>query len=509
MFDQESGRFFAVAIDRTDTLFAAASVSSDPRDGWCIYSTSASIPAGTSTDFTQMGVSDTALWVGLNQSNGQNLTIWLDKVLMTSCAPNADGFAVNGLTHCDGVTNVFSLRPTRMFSGGNQEFLAGTDSNNSVTVWRVSDPLGLQKFDRACISTGFFNPPPNAPQPGGGFPLETGDERLLEVVERDGHLYTAHNGAGASCTDTSNAVCTGPATPLPCCSGPGLGSCPGVCSTLFFKEIDVSRFPTLSLVQDVFFNISDAHLFYPTIDVDSLYQLGIGASFVSVAGNRFAGALYTGRDGAGNFDGNLGLLAEGQSNQQQLFPGTRNRWGDYFGTSIDVCTNRGQWTEVEYAGPSNTWNTRIGNIFTASPPSNDSCARGSQIFFPSTTFGDATLATFSETDPLDNFGGCTGNRKNNSSLWYFFQAPADGTVMLDTFGSNYDTVLSVFQGSFLPMCPSSTAAACNDDVGLFDTRSQVTFPVQSGVYYDVKVSEFGTGTCSSRNLQLNVSFVAR
>ncbi len=274
-YDPLSGRFFFAEFNRDNVVFAAASISSDPNDGWCVYSTTSGIPSGTGIDFTQMGVSDTTETVSLNMNNGQNLVYFFNKANMTSCASNADGVFVTKLTHCDGSTNIFSLRPARMRSFNDTEYLVGTDSNNDVTVWRAFDPVGpSQAFSRACVSTGTYSPPPNAPQPNdpatGAFPLETGDERALSVVERNSHLFVAHNGAGGSCSDTG-----------------------GSCSTLFFKEIDVSSFPTLHLVQDVFFNVTDFHLFYPAIDVDPGNQMGIASSWVSKKSNRYAGAIFT------------------------------------------------------------------------------------------------------------------------------------------------------------------------------------------------------------------------
>src|SRR5260370_14569396 len=152
--------------------------------------------------------------------------------------------------------------------------------------------------------------------------------------------------------------------------------------------MDGSSFPTLSLDQDVVLTNDGYHYFYPAMDVDSGNQIGFGSSFISSVNSRYAGAAYGSRDGIGNFDA-FGLLAEGQSNNQQIFPAGRNRWGHYFWVHDDVCSNLGYWQEIEYAGPGDSshqngqWNTRIGNLFTPSgPPSNDACAGGSTLAFP-------------------------------------------------------------------------------------------------------------------------------
>ena len=475
-FDPGSNRFFFAAFNRTNQLYFAASVSDNPRDGWCTYFTIGAVDSAP--DFTQMGISPTAFLVGLNGAAG-NHTVWYNKSQMVQCVAGSNlvGFQIQGLTHCDNATNVFSLRPARMFGGGNVAFLAGTDSTSDVTIWRINDPVGSPSLNRACVGTGVYFPPPNAPQPGGGFPLETGDERALEVVFRDNHLYIAHNGAGGSCTDTG-----------------------GSCCTLFFKEIDVGLFPTLGLVQDTFFNVGNLHLLYPTIDVDSSHRLAIGSSFVSVAQGFFAGAQFTGRDGAGTFDGNLGVLAFGQTNQQQLFPDSRNRWGDYFGSCVDPCFNKGQWVFAEYAGPNNTWSTRIGDVFGGAPPGNDACSAAVNIPIPTNLTADTTFATFSESDPNQTCSS-GGPGMNNASVWYTFTAPGNGTVNVNTSGSNYDTVLTVDQGS----CSGLTELACNDDSG-GTLQSNVNVPVQCRAGYNVEVTEFLSPNCATQTLDLNASF---
>ena len=492
-YDPLSGRFFFAEFNRDNVVFVAASVSSDPNDGWCTYTTTSGIPSGVGIDFTQMGVSDTTETVSFNMDNGQNLVYFFNKANMTSCSGNADGVFFTGLTHCDGSTNVFSLRPARMHTFNDTEYLVGTDSTNDVTVWQAFDPVGPSRaLNRNCVSTGTYSAPPNAPQPNdpaGGLPLETGDERALQVVERNNHLFVWHNGSAGSCSDTGS----------------------GFCSELFFKEIDVSSFPTLTLDTDTFLTAgNDYHYFYPAIDVDSNNQIGFGATFVSKNNSRYAGAVYGSRDGAGNYSF-YGLLAEGQSNQQNIFPAGRNRWGDYFWGNEDVCPSPlGYWEEIEYAGPGDvnaqngSWNNIIGNLFSSPPPSNDSCAGGPDLAFPTSGLSqDVTFATYSGTDPLDS---ATGTLKNGESVWYFFNSPGAGTVEVDTLGSSYDTVLSVYrEGSF---CGNYSTVASNDDCCGGGLQSQVFFPSTPGAVYDVKISRFSTNfDCTTDGLVLNASFV--
>ena len=493
-YDPLSGRFFfSVSRQSDNTLFFGASRSGDPRDGWCMYSTSSSIPSGTNSDFMEMGVSDTAFFVGFNQFSGQNfkqnLTMWFNKSRMLACQRPLMTNSVNGLTHCDGTTNVFSLRPARMNTAINSEYLVGTDSTNDVTVWRLSDPLGpTPTLTRACVRTGAYSPPPDAPEPNnphGGLPLDTGDERALQAVERNGHLFVAHNGSAGRCADTG-----------------------GPCSALFFKEIDVSRFPALKLDQDAVLTTRDFHYFFPAMDVDGGNQIGFGSTFISSVNKRYAGAAYGSRDGSGNFAA-FGLLAEGQSNTQQVFFAD-NRWGDYFWGNEDVCPILGYWQEIEYAGPGNSsqqmgqWNTRIGNLFAASPPpSNDACAGASVLSFPTTKrTEDVTFATYSELDPLDP---ATGNQKNSNSVWYTFASPGTRTVEIDTIGSSYDTVLSVYREG--EPCGKFTPVASGAAISQLNHQSRVEFGAVAGPIYAVKISHNGNPDCGTDSLVLNSKFV--
>ena len=76
-----------------------------------------------------------------------------------------------------------------------------------------------------------------------------------------------------------------------------------------------------------------------------------------------------------------------------------------------------------------------------------------------------------------------------STVWFQYTPPADGTLVADTFGSSYDTVLAAYHGSGWP---PSVNDGCNDDsVGL---QSQISFPVTAGVTYYFQVGGFSGRT---------------
>ncbi|HVU24983.1 MAG TPA: S8 family serine peptidase [Opitutus sp.] len=70
----------------------------------------------------------------------------------------------------------------------------------------------------------------------------------------------------------------------------------------------------------------------------------------------------------------------------------------------------------------------------------------------------------------------------HSSLWWEWTAPASGSVSIDTTGSDYDTVLSIYTGSSLATLHE---VASNDDSD--GVASRITFDAVSGTTYEIAV----------------------
>jgi hypothetical protein len=73
------------------------------------------------------------------------------------------------------------------------------------------------------------------------------------------------------------------------------------------------------------------------------------------------------------------------------------------------------------------------------------------------------------------------------SIWYQFNAPANGVLSLSTTNSAFDTLLAVYRGDALT---NLTEVAANDDV-LTNEFSRVDAPVQSNVVYSIAVDGYG------------------
>ena len=113
---------------------------------------------------------------------------------------------------------------------------------------------------------------------------------------------------------------------------------------------------------------------------------------------------------------------------------------------------------------------------------NDLCGTATDVPSPFfyTDARDTTVATADPADPVQ----CTGTA-NARTVWYRVVAPADGTLHVQTFGSTYDTVLSIDTGT----CDALQEVGCNDDSA--SLQSEVFSPVTGGVTYYVEVAQFG------------------
>lgn len=115
----------------------------------------------------------------------------------------------------------------------------------------------------------------------------------------------------------------------------------------------------------------------------------------------------------------------------------------------------------------------------------------------SDALGDATI-----------FGGNTGARGGSSagataeagepdhagtsiplnSVWCRWQAPASGTVTMETTGSQFDTTLAIYKGS---TASTLTPVASNDNIAQGTVQSRVTFRAEQGEVYAIAIDGAG------------------
>ena len=132
--------------------------------------------------------------------------------------------------------------------------------------------------------------------------------------------------------------------------------------------------------------------------------------------------------------------------------------------------------------------------YAPNPPLNDMCGAATIVTgYPSQDVAYTAAAT---TEPGEPPSPC-GNQSAARSVWYRFTAPASGELQVETYGSAYDTILSVWSGG----CGALVAEGCNDDAP-GSTQSSLTVPVAKGVTYRIRVSSYtGIGGVMGFSLQ--------
>jgi len=78
-----------------------------------------------------------------------------------------------------------------------------------------------------------------------------------------------------------------------------------------------------------------------------------------------------------------------------------------------------------------------------------------------------------------------------NSLWWKWQAPSNGEIEIDTFGSDFDTTLAAYTGQQLS---SLIQVAANDDAGAL--QSQISFEVVAGQVYYIAVDGYSSSVGS-------------
>ena len=131
------------------------------------------------------------------------------------------------------------------------------------------------------------------------------------------------------------------------------------------------------------------------------------------------------------------------------------------------------------------------------PPVNDNWASAIGLnLAPASVNGTNVNATIEPSEPDTETAGAT--------VWWFYRAQGNGTLTVNTSGSDFDTMLHVYEGFESGSgLPGLTLVADDDDSGE-GTLSQVSFPVIGDKYYEIRVGGF---EADSGSIVLNTSFV--
>ena len=83
------------------------------------------------------------------------------------------------------------------------------------------------------------------------------------------------------------------------------------------------------------------------------------------------------------------------------------------------------------------------------------------------------------------------DKSGGASVWWTWTAPASGTFIFDTRGSDFDTLLAVYTGNSVNRL---TGVASDDDIGGDVRQSEVSVTAQQGQTYHIAVDGYGGAT---------------
>ena len=437
VFDTGSNRFFLSAVGQIDNpnctagtcvshfLLAVSKTSSPATTGsadWYFYGFDATLDGGTPTtnwaDFPGLGVDGSVVVLTANMFSFKKSEFQTAKIRILDKSVLTAGGAVTwtdfvGMTDPSTPFLSFSLQPALTFGSPGSFFLVSASSTKdscNLVVWGIANPLSSPTLSRLTATAGgTCDVPPNAPQSGGGTPLDTGDTRLLNAVYRNGSLWTAQ------------AI------------NMNFGS--GNVSASRWVQIDVTSWPgTVSLTQDSTFGADGIWYFYPVVMVDGSNNLAL--SFARSSPSEFGSASYTGRLGTDppNALQPSALLKAGTANYQLVDSAAFNRWGDYYGIALDPSDGT-FWALGEYAAASKQWGTWVGQLGFSSLPAG-STAVPQMLAGSTSTDGIVPQRTFLTTDPIafraiyiDNASACS---EVAPTFVQFFVLNVEGRFILQT-----------------------------------------------------------------------------
>jgi hypothetical protein len=348
LYDPQSARWFAAAIDGSDSFVLAVSDTSDPTQGWRAVSVPVAASAPKFLDFTALGVNEQGVY--LEGSNDWYI-VALPKADLLQPTPSV----ANAVAFSSVEDPVAANLPGFVAQPAVAPFLAGSEPFVSAANWaagevRVSSISWSGSVPQAPSVTGSLAVAPmdfprSAPQLGTDVPIDTVDPRLTDsAVFQDGKLFAVQTVLGSDGRDV-----------------------------LRWYEIgNALTVPTLLASGD----ISPAGLdaYFGSIAVNPQGEVVIGFSASSpdqyVGSYAVAGTLTP--DGI-QFGAPM-LLAAGSSDY------VGGRWGDFSATTFDPADPSNFWTIQELPISSTAWQTQITELTFGAPSLVQSWSGGSGNF---------------------------------------------------------------------------------------------------------------------------------
>jgi len=220
-------------------------------------------------------------------------------------------------------------------------------------------------------------------------------------------------------------------------------------------------------------NIGTSNSVAPTLDWYLVPTIG------SWSGNYYVGSTTHGSLNSGNWflTSRTLTIPAGIPNGTYYFAAFVTNANDSVGSNNSSWLSRQIFVQNPTPPVNDNWS---GSIFIPSP-------------FPQTRFGTNVGATVQTSE--QHVGPA------QATVWWHVRAPANGTFTIDTYGSNFDTMLHAYTGFQNGFANLSLVASNDDSAGVLQSR--VDFAAQAGQYYEVRVAGWNG---ASGNITLNVNF---
>jgi hypothetical protein len=424
LYDQHSGRFVAITLGGTSAtdswVMVAVSSTSDPTGAWSKWAIDADKDNDQQqfnnfADFPGLGVDAFNVYITANMFDGANVgqysKVWaIPKAQLLAGSNPITWFEFRDLLGFD-----FTMQPAHTFGSPGAEYflyegatnrlsMAWMDNTSGAPVWHPP----VQVLVAPYVSS---NSLPAARQFGNDNGIDTSDTRLLNVVYRNGALWTVHTVPSTGTIKTEVAWYK---------INPALGT--------FSAQGRISD-PT-------------RWYYYPSIGVNQDNVAAVG--FTGSSTTEYAGGYYTVIRPPYAAADPVSLLKSGEApyyktGQTMGIPGgdTENRWGDFSATVIDPTDDMTFWSLQEYAQTPDpaTGSSRWGTWWGTFHPSAVAAPSGL-----SATVGTGVQVTLAWTDSSANESGFRIERRTPPGGAY----SVIGTVGqgITTFVDNTDTGLA-------------------------------------------------------------------
>lgn len=430
VFDPYSNRFMAMACAQrrtaTSGMLFGVSATSDPTGAWHLWLLDADSSNTYWVDYPNIGMTAGRITLTGNLfSNASDafggVNIWtLDKATVLDggsfasqllSVANAGGTLVPAMTLDAGETTQYLVRT------GTSNLLG----SGRLQVYSLSGNLGSLAFSAlpfAALASSWSSLLPNAKQLGSTSTIETNDDRLINVVLRNGHLWTAHTVTFDLLTRTHCAIKWWELNPA---DGTAIQS---------------------GLIEDVrpdgsFDDTTGRYYYYPSIAVNGNNEVLIG--FSGSGALEYASAYYAFRSPAypqGRFDEPFRFKAG-------LGIYTGPRWGDYSATVADTTDNTAFWTVQQYAAgagkTANAWARVTPPVIDTVAPRVTSAtvidSTSVQITFDESMLDNAALVSPSFYTFTGGLNATSVTRLNASQVLATVNEMANGTVYTVTVGT--------------------------------------------------------------------------